>query len=250
MNDLVSVITPTYNAEKFVAETIKSVQEQTHSNWEMLIVDDASSDQTTQLVQEFADADYRIKLIKLNKNSGPAIARNTAITAAKGRYLAFLDADDLWFKFHLTESIEAIKTQNIPFVFASYKRTNERLEDVYSDFIVPQKVTYGDILKSNSISCLTAFIDISVLGKKMMPEIKKRQDMGLWLKYLKIIPFAYGIKKPHAIYRIRENSLSRDKKKLLKSQWYFYRKVEKIPFFKSVYYMLSWMYYGYQKYKN
>jgi hypothetical protein len=135
-------------------------------------------------------------------------------------------------------------------VFSSYKRSNENLEFVYSDFIVPQKVTYTDILKSNSISCLTAFVDIKKLGKKKMPEIFKRQDMGLWLQYLKEIPYAYGIQEPKAIYRIRENSLSRNKKNLIKYQWQFYREVEKLPIFQSIYYMLQWMYRGFMKYRN
>ena len=135
-------------------------------------------------------------------------------------------------------------------MFSSYKRANEQLEFVYSDFIVPYKVSYTDILKSNSISCLTAFVDIKKLGKKYMPLIRKRQDMGLWLNYLKVIPFAHGIQKTQAIYRIRENSLSRKKSDLLKYQWQFYREVEKLNVFQSVYYMLHWMYRGFMKYRN
>src|SRR5690606_19200085 len=113
-------------------------------------------------------------------------------------------------------NIKTIKETRISFVFSSYKRSNEQLEFVYSDFIVPKKVTYTDILKTNSISCLTAFLDIKALGKKQMPLIRKRQDMGLWLKYLKVIPFAHGIQETQAIYRIRENSLSRKKSDLIK----------------------------------
>ena len=122
---------------------------------------------------------------KLENNSGPAVARNTAIGKAKGEYLTFIDADDIWFPNFIKNSIDVIKQTNIPFVFSSYKRANENLEFVYSDFIVPKKVAYTDILKTNSISCLTAFIDIEIAGKKLMPLIHKRQDMGVWLKYLK-----------------------------------------------------------------
>ena len=130
------------------------------------------------------------------------------------------------------------------------QRSNESLEFVYSDFIVPQKVTYTDILKSNSISCLTAFVDIKTLGKKYMPLIRKRQDMGLWLNYLKVIPFAYGIQETQAIYRIRENSLSRNKSDLIQYQWQFYRAVEQLNIFQSLYYMAHWMYRGFMKYRN
>ncbi len=248
--DLVSIITPSYNSSKFIEETVRSVQNQTYSNWELLITDDCSTDNTFSILEKLADKDERIKIFKLAKNSGPAVARNNSIEKAKGKYLAFLDSDDLWFNFHLKNSINSIKVKKVGFVFASYKRSNQALEYVYSDFIVPGKVNYTDILKSNSISCLTAFIDISELGKKYMPLIKKRQDMGLWLSYLKEIPYAIGIEECHAVYRIRENSLSRDKKKLIKYQWEFYRKIEKLNIFKSLYFLTCWMYLGYKKYSN
>ncbi|MFC4816355.1 glycosyltransferase family 2 protein [Flavobacterium sp. GCM10023249] len=250
MNELVSIITPTYNSEKFISETIQSVQKQSYTNWEMIIVDDCSSDKTVEVIQNMMEEDTRIHLIRLNKNSGASKARNEAINQVQGRYMTFLDADDIWFSDFLKNSIKTIHDTGIPFVFSSYRRSNEILEFVYSDFIVPQKVTYTDILKTNSISCLTAFLDVERLGVKFMPDIRKRQDMGLWLKYLKEIPFAYGIQEPQAIYRIRENSLSRNKKNLIKYQWQFYREVEKLGFFESVYYMLHWMYRGFMKYRN
>jgi teichuronic acid biosynthesis glycosyltransferase TuaG len=250
MNKLVSIITPSYNSEKFISETIKSVQNQTYSNWEMIIVDDCSGDKTVEIIQNFMEDDHRIHLIQLNKNSGPAKARNFGIEKISGQFMTFLDADDIWFPEFIQNSIQTINTSGVDFVFSSYKRSNENLEFVYSDFIVPKKVTYTDILKSNSISCLTAFINIEVLGVKKMPDILKRQDMGLWLKYLKEMPFAFGIQEPMAIYRIRENSLSRNKKNLLKYQWQFYYKVEKLGFFPSVYYMLQWMARGFLKYRN
>lgn len=250
MQNLVSIITASFNAEKYIEETIRSVQAQTYQNWEMLITDDCSSDRTCDIIQASVKLDSRIKLFKLSQNSGPAKARNHSIEEAKGEFLAFLDADDIWFDFHLENSLSIAHEKNKPFLFASYKRSNEKLEFIYSDFIVPNKVNYTDVLKSNSISCLTAFIDIRKLGKKYMPEIKKRQDMGLWLKYLKDCKFAYGIKEPHAIYRMRDNSLSRNKLNLIKYQWHFYRKVEKIKPIKSLYLLMCWMYYGYFKYRN
>lgn len=250
MNELVSIITPTYNSEKFIAETIQSVQKQSYSNWEMIIVDDCSSDKTVEIIQNMMEDDHRIHLIRLNKNSGASKARNKAIEQVQGSYMTFLDADDIWFPDFIQKSIQTIKETGIHFVFSSYRRSNENLEFVYSDFIVPEKVTYTDILKTNSISCLTAFLDVKTLGIKSMPDIRKRQDMGLWLKYLKEIPYAFGIQETQAIYRIRENSLSRDKKNLLKYQWQFYRQVEKLSFFESAYYMLHWMYRGFMKYRN
>lgn len=247
---LVSIITPSYNSAKFIAETIQSVQNQTYQNWEMIIVDDGSSDETESVVLSIIENDNRIQFHKLSQNSGPAVARNTGIDKASGAYMTFIDADDIWFPTFIENNIKTIQETGIPFVFSSYRRTNEQLEFVYSDFIVPHKVSYTDILKSNSISCLTAFLDIKKLGKKYMPLIRKRQDMGLWLNYLKVIPFAYGIQETQAIYRIRENSLSRKKSDLIKYQWQFYREVEKLNVFQSAYYMLHWMYRGFMKYRN
>ncbi|MGE4346964.1 MAG: glycosyltransferase family 2 protein [Flavobacteriaceae bacterium] len=250
MNSLVSIITPTFNSEKYIQQTIQSVQNQTYQNWEMIIVDDCSSDNTIQIVEEIVKQESRIILIKSDKNVGPAVSRNKGIERAKGRYMTFLDADDIWLEDFIHNSIRTINETGISFVFSSYKRSDEQLSFVYSDFIVPEKVTYTDILKSNSISCLTAFIDIQTLGKKFMPEVYKRQDMGLWLKYLKEIPIAYGIKQPQAIYRIRKNSLSRKKSDLIKYQWQFYRKVEKLSVISSTYYMVHWAVRGFLKYRN
>jgi teichuronic acid biosynthesis glycosyltransferase TuaG len=250
MQELVSIITPTFNAANFLAETIQSIQKQTHSNWELFLIDDCSTDETVCIAQEFCKKDTRIQLLQLTENSGAGVARNKGIERANGAYITFIDADDLWFPTFIETNIKTIEATKCYFVFSSYRRSNEKLEFVYSDFIVPKKVTYSDILKSNSISCLTAFIDLNQLGKKYMPLIRKRQDMGLWLQYLKEIPFAFGIQEPQAIYRIRENSLSRQKSKLIKYQWEFYRKIEKLSFFSAIYYMLHWMYRGFMKYRN
>ena len=250
MNNLVSIVTPTFNSAKYIAETIQSVQKQTYQNWEMILVDDCSTDNTINLIKDFITKDKRIQLYQLESNSGPAVARNKGIENVSGKYMTFLDADDIWFEDFIENSIKTIEETKVHFVFSSYKRSDEELNFIYSDFIVPEKVTYTDILKSNSISCLTAFLDIETLGKKSMPLIRKRQDMGLWLQYLKEIPFAYGIQEPKAIYRIRENSLSRKKSNLIKYQWQFYREVEKLNVFQSTYYMLHWMYRGFMKYRN
>jgi glycosyltransferase involved in cell wall biosynthesis len=247
MNSLVSIITPSYNASTYIAETISSVQNQTYKNWELIIVDDCSSDNSVKIIQEFQKDDDRIQLIQLNKNSGPAIARNRGIAISKGAFMTFIDADDLWLPNFITASMREIKNSE-GFVFASYHRFNEHLKPLHKDFIVPKKVTYADILKTNSISCLTAFIDTAKLGKLNMPDIKYRQDMGLWLKYLQKIDVAKGIKTPLAIYRIRKKSHSRNKLKLLLHQWNFYRKVALLSIPKTAYYFTLWGVYGIKKY--
>ena len=250
MQKLVSIITPSYNSSRFISQTIQSVLNQTYSNFEMIIVDDCSADNTSEIIKKHQKEDDRIHFIQLEENSGPAIARNKGIEKATGSFMTFLDADDIWNPDFIEKSIQTILTTGVSFVFSSYERRDEELNPLLDDFIVPNKVTYRDILKSNSISCLTAFLDIEKLGKKYMPLIRKRQDMGLWLRYLKEIDYAHGIQEPMATYRIRKSSLSRDKKALLKYQWEFYMKVEKLGFLPSIYYMLQWMARGFLKYKN
>lgn len=249
MTPKVSIITPTYNSEKYIDETIQSVLNQTYTNWEIIIIDDFSSDNTSIIAKEYELKDSRIHFIQLLENSGSAIARNTGIEIATGDFLTFLDADDIWMHNFIEESLKTATKKNCPFVFSSYKRFDENLNPLLMDFIVPEKVTYKDILKSNPISCLTAFINIKELGKKYMPNIRKRQDFGLWLSYLKEIDCAKGIKEPLAIYRIRKASLSRNKSSLIKYQWMFYYKIEKLGFLKSIYYLINWMIRGYLKYR-
>lgn len=250
MEALVSIITPTFNSAPYLRETYQSLKNQTYTHWEWLVVDDASSDNSVELLKALQLADSRIQLFPQTQNQGPAISRNIGIQHARGAYMTFIDADDLWFPDFIENSISTIQSTGYPFVFSSYRRSDEQLHFVYSDFIVPEKVTYTDILKTNSISCLTAFLEVQTLGKKYMPLIHKRQDMGLWLQYLKVIPFAYGIQEPKAIYRIRKNSLSRKKSDLIKYQWQFYREVEHLNIVKSTYYMLHWMIRGFLKYRN
>lgn len=247
MKPLVSIITPNYNASKYIAATVESVLNQTYSNWELLIIDDCSTDNSVEIIKTFQKKDERIKLIELTQNVGPAVVRNKGISEAQGCYLTFIDSDDIWLTNFIEISIRKVKNST-GFVFASYHRFDEDLKPYYKDFIVPSKVTYSDILKSNAISCLTAFIDIQKLGKLYMPEILYRQDMGLWLQYLKNIDFAIGIKEPLAIYRIRKKSHSRNKWNLLKHQWKFYRNVAKLSILKSFYYFLCWMFFGIRKY--
>jgi len=249
MNELVSIVMPTFNVELYINDTIKSIISQTFQNWELLITDDCSKDKTWEMLVEFAKKDTRIKIFQLEQNSGTGIARNNSISYANGNYITFIDGDDFWESNFIERSINFCKTQNIDFVFSSYYRKNEDLSINFSDFIVPAKVSYFDVLKSCPISCLTAFINIKKLGKKYMPDLKKRQDAALWLAYLKETEFAYGIKEPLATYRMRKNSLSRNKLKVIKYQWQLYRKAERLPFFKSLYLILSWAYNGYLKYK-
>ena len=247
-NKKVSIITANYNGEKYIIDTIKSVLNQTYKNWEMIIVDDASSDNGCNLINDFCKQDKRIRLIKLEQNSGPAITRNKGIEFANGRYITFIDNDDLWHKDFLQIMVSFLEKNDIAFAFASYERKNESLEKDFGTFIVPEKVSYYDILKSCPISCLTAVYDRSKIGKVYMPNILKRQDYGLWLRILKKVKYAYGVKTPLAVYRMRPNSVSRNKLKAASYQWKIYRDVEKLSLIKSCYYFVNYAINGIIKY--
>jgi glycosyltransferase involved in cell wall biosynthesis len=232
---LVSIITPSYNSKKYISETINSIINQTYTNWEMIIVDDCSSDNSVELVQLFVEKDPRISLIKLTENSGVAIARNRAIEAAQGRYIAFLDSDDLWLPNKLEKQLSFMQKNNYPFSYTAYDKIDESGR-VFDHIGVPDSVCYSDLLKTCSIGCLTAMYDTEYFGNVDMPLIRKRQDLGLWLKLLKETDYAYGLNETLAQYRVRTDSISANKVNAAKFTWRLYREVESLNLIKASYY--------------
>lgn len=237
MNNLVSVITPSYKSERFISQTIESVLDQTYTKWEMIIVDDLSPDNSNEIVEKYCKKDSRIKLIKLNKNSGPAVARNRAIEESNGRYISFLDADDLWKSEKLEKQIKFMQDKDCSLSYSAYETMSE--EGVFDNNIInpPLKLSYKDLLKSNHIGCLTAIYDTQKVDKIFMPLIDKRQDYGLWLKILRKTDFAYGIGESLAAYRLMSNSVSSNKLKLLKYHYKLFTEFEKIGKIKTFYYL-------------
>ncbi len=231
--DLVSIITPSYNSEQYISKTIDSIINQTYTNWELLITDDLSSDSTVEIIESYVKDDSRIKLYKLEKNSGAGIARNFSINKAQGRYIAFCDSDDLWKPYKLEIQIEFMLKNNLSLSYSNYDviDVNGKLID---NIISPKKITYGKMLLNCYIGCLTVIYDSEKIGKQYMPEIRKRQDWALWLKILKRIKETKGIGKSLALYRKRKNSLSNNKLKLIASTWKIYYNVLNFNFFKSL----------------
>jgi len=250
MKALVSIIMPNYNSVQFIEETIISVFAQTYKNWELVLVDDCSTDSSVKIIESLMAEDKRIKLIKLRENSGPAIARNHAIQEAQGRYLAFLDSDDLWHPKKLSKQIAFMKEQDIALSYTGYCCIEEDSGQSIDEIYAPQKVDYNELLKQNIIGCLTAIYDTKKLGKVYMPNIDKRQDFGLWLNILKKIPYAYGINEPLAYYRVRSASVSSNKILASKYNWKLYREVEKLPLHKAIYYFGWYTYKSILKYKK
>jgi teichuronic acid biosynthesis glycosyltransferase TuaG len=246
MNDLVSIITPSYNSANYIGATIESIISQTYINWELIITDDCSTDQTIALIKSFQQKDKRIKLFENDVNSGAGVTRNNCIKHANGRYIAFCDSDDQWKPEKLERQLSFMLENNYAFTFTAYDVINE-LNEPKGVFIPPPKVTYHSLLQTCSIGCLTVIYDTKQLGKHYMPEIRKRQDYALWLKLIKQTKLAYGLTEPLAIYRSRSHSISSNKIKAAQFQWRIYREVEKLGFLASLYYFVHYAYFGIRK---
>ena len=234
MNELVSVITPCYNSEKFLDECISSVLNQTYQNWEMLIVDDNSSDNSSILIKSYSKKDERIKPLYLNDNIGAAMARNKAISKAKGKYLAFLDSDDVWLPKKLEVQTNFMKKNNCAFVFSSYSVISDDDKPKYT-ISVPETITYKKYLKNTIIGCLTVMLDKEKFKNIKMPNLRSSHDMALWLNLLKKEKYAYGIAQDLAIYRDHKSSSTSNKFKAAYDVWNVYRQHEKLNLFYSIY---------------
>jgi len=239
---MVSIVTPSYNSEQFIASTITSVINQTYNNWELIIVDDASKDNTCNIISEFSKKDKRIKLIKQSKNFGAGVARNTAIKAAQGNYIAFLDSDDIWKSNKLEKQLAVMKATKATICFSSYELINEEGESLKKIIEALPKLSYTKQLKCNYIGNLTGIYDVNELGKMFMPEIKKRQDWVMWLNLLKKGGPAIGIKEPLAYYRVRKGSISSNKFNLITYNYNVYKKALGFGFVKSTRCLIVFLY--------
>lgn len=247
-NDLVSIITPAYNCEKYISESIESVLAQTYIYWEMIIVNDMSNDNTEKIIRNYMKKDNRIKLINLNENSGAAVARNTALDNANGRFIAFLDSDDRWKKDKLEKQIKFMKDNNYGFSFTKYEYIIDENNSKEKVFSVPVSINYSQALKNTVIGCLTVIIDKNIIGEFKMPLVRRGQDHLTWLMLLKRGNIAYGLNENLSEYRRVQGSLSNNKIKALKRQWNNYRKEVKLPLFKCIYYYSFYVFNNLKKY--
>ncbi len=232
---LVSIIMPAYNVEDYIHESIASVLHQTYNNWELLIIDDASTDNTLSIINTFKDV--RIIIYSLNKNKGVANARNYGIDKCKGRFIAFLDADDLWTNDKLQLQTEFMLQNNFYFTFTWYHSFKDAQNTKHKKLITaPASVSFHQLLKNNIIGCLTAMYDSSYLGKKYFPELKMRQDYALWLSILKNGVYAHCLPESLALYRIRKTSLTAKKLSVLKYNWKLLRQHQNLSLLQSIYY--------------
>ncbi len=241
MNELVSIITPAYNSSKTIGETIESVISQTYLNWEMLIVDDCSTDNTVEIVRKYAETNKNIKLICLNKNSGSAIARNVAIKQANGRYIALLDSDDVWKPEKLKRQLSFMQRNNYAFTFTAYEVFRNSADEKRKIFEVPTQINYRQYMPNSIIGCLTVMVDLQQIPDFHMEE-GYLEDVLTWMFYLRQGIIAYGLNENLASYRLVEGSKS--SKKLKNAQRYYQclKQQPQIDGFLCLCYLFGYMY--------
>jgi teichuronic acid biosynthesis glycosyltransferase TuaG len=238
--ELVSIIMPAYNCGDFIAISLDSVIAQTYQNWEVIVIDDCSVDNTEEVVKTYSSKDTRIKYYKMDKNSGAAVARNKAVELASGKYMAFLDSDDVWFPEKLSRQLSIMKEHGYNFTCTSYTKINEQGVYLNRTIKAKGKNDYSGVLKTcpgNS----TVIYNSESLGKFKIPNIKKRNDYVLWLQILKKTDYLYGIEEPLSSHRIRTEAISSNKLSLVGYHWKVYRDIEQLSILKSSYLILYWI---------
>lgn len=251
IKELVSIIMPLFNGELHVKESINSVLNQEYINWELIIIDDCSTDRSREVVKEYTRNCSKIKLLQTNINQGPAYARNMGIQEAKGDYISFLDSDDVWFPNKLKAQIDFIKKTNAELIFSNYEKISHAGKKANRVIYLPNKVTYKDILKSNFVPCLTALYNVKKLGKHFQNTDKfliSYEDYLMWVSILKNGIIAYNTNQTLAYYRLSEKSISRNKFKMLTIRWHLYRNIEKLSIYQSIYFMINYLILGLKKY--
>ena len=239
MNNKVSIVVPVYNAADYISDTILSVMDQDHKDIELLLVDDSSTDQSAKVMEEYVSD--KVRLLSNTEGKGAAGARNTGIKAATGRYLAFIDADDLWEKDKLSVQIEFMQKSSAAFSFTGYEFADSQGKGLGRKVRVPEKISYREALKNTTIFTSTVMFDMEKLSKDdvLMPDVLS-EDTATWWKVLKKIPFAYGLDKSLTLYRRPENSLSSNKIEAVRRIWNLYRRVEHLNVVYSIYCFCFW----------
>lgn len=244
---LVSVIMPSYNAEKYIKEAIESVIAQTYTNWELFVIDDSSTDRTAEIARSYAEKDSRIILHRNSHNMGTAKTRNTGIKLANGEWIATLDSDDIWHPEKLEIQLKkAAKTGSL-FLYTSYSLFCEGFRQEYT---VPEKIDYSSLLTENGIGCSTVMMNRSILEKHLFPSEVYHEDYALWLELLRAGYNAVGCTEVLTEWRIVKNSRSFNKRKSAKNRWIIYRKMEKLPLYKSIRVFIAYAYHGFKKHKR
>ena len=231
-DDLVSIITPAYNSQSFIEETIRSVQEQNYSNWELIIADDCSLDRTACVVRDLANKDNRIIYLKARENRGPAQSRNLALQHSNGRYIAFLDSDDIWLEKKLDRQLSFMKSSQCAISYTAYRRITEDGNKTGRLIKIPKQLSYNALLSNTAIVTSTVMVDRRLTGNFRMKQTYY-DDFALWLQILKTGHCAIALDEDLVRYRVVDNSVSRKKFRSASMVWKTYREIEKLGLLKS-----------------
>ena len=243
MDELISIIVPVYNVEKYIEETISCVTAQTCKDWELLLVEDCGTDGTLEVIKRCMDnsGDARIRLIRQTTNQGAARARNRGLQEARGRYIAYLDADDLWVPEKLERELAFMKEKDAAFVFTGYEFADEQGRGTGKVVHVPHTLSYRQALSNTTIFTTTVMFDTEKIGKKRleMPAVKS-EDTALWFRVLREGYTAYGLDENLVRYRRPKRSLSSNKLEALRRIWNLYRRSERLSLPSSAYHFCFW----------
>lgn len=248
MSQLVSIIMPVYNNADYLENSISSVINQTYPDWELIVVDDCSSDSSSEIVKRFASEDDRIHLYRTPVCSGsPIVPRNLGIEKSKGRYISFLDSDDVWLPSKLQHQLDCFAMHPEAFlVFSDFEKISQEGIRHNRVLSMPMKVDYRKLLEGNVIGCLTAIYDSEKIGKRFFPSCG-HEDYALWLSLLRKGGEAFNTGYVDALYRVRKNSISSNKFVTMRWQWVIYRRIESINLFLSLFYFVKYAYHAIRK---
>jgi teichuronic acid biosynthesis glycosyltransferase TuaG len=248
-SDLVSIVTPAYNAARYIKAAISSAINQTYPNWEMIIADDCSSDRTREIVADFAERDSRIKLVAQKANQGPALTRNGSIERAQGRFIAFLDSDDWWLPEKLEHQLAFMADRHIAISYTQFRRVDQSGENAGRLIKIPKKLTYRQLLGNTAIATSTAIVDRALTGDFRMAKTYY-DDFALWLKLLRAGFIAEGLQEDLMRYRIVQGSVSYGKINSAKKVWATYRDIEGFGPIRSSIYFSFYTYNAIRKYRS
>lgn len=246
---LISIVMPAYNCEKYVLNAINSVLDQTYKNWELLVIDDGSKDNTLQIIKELGEKDFRIKALANKENMGVSATRNRGIELAIGEWIAFLDSDDMWKSSKLERQLEIAEKKGAEFIFTGSSYINEQGEPFKGIFEVPEKITYQKLRNHNVISCSSVLVKKKYFENIKMEKDEMHEDYAVWLRILKLGITAYGLNEPLLIYRISRNSKSGNKMKTVKMTYKVFRYIG-INFIGATYFTTRHVFASVRKYKR
>ena len=231
---MVSVIMPVYNAEMTLEQAVTSVQAQSLEAWELLLIEDGSQDGSAELCADLARRDDRIRVVYQPVNTGAAAARNAGLAVARGRYIAFLDADDCWLENKLQRQVSFMQETGTVLCYSGFWRQSADARHLVQ---VPARVTRADLLRGNVIGCLTAIYDRAHFGAVQMPLLRMRQDFAFWLQLLEQCEAARGIDAPLAVYHVNPQSLTAGRGRAMRATWHMYRRHLGLPVWQAAWYM-------------